>query len=176
MQEDVELKLKDIIRQLNEINRIVNSKAIEKAIENIEIAIGELRSLKRKSSEGLDHYKAKIKLLEKILEDGGSCYLESEQTKLSKLGYRPDAVVIKDREVILVEIETDQSRMLRKLKKLRKVYPKILQSPILIGRSLRIVFGVTGNIKQKVIEEAKKLNNIEIYKINFNNNIILKIL
>ena len=134
MQEDVELKLREIIKQLNEINKVVNSKSIEKAIENIEIAIGELRSLKRKSSEGLDHYKAKIKLLEKILENGGSCYLESEQTKLSKLGYRPDAVVIKDKEVVLVEIETNQARMLRKLKKLRKVYPKILSDlPISIG-------------------------------------------
>ena len=168
MQEDVELKLREIIKQLNEINKVVNSKAIEKAIENIEIAISELRSLKRKSSEGLDHYKAKIKLLEKILENGGSCYLESEQTKLSKLGYRPDAVVIKDKEVVLVEIETNQARMLRKLKKLRKVYPKILQSPILIGRSLRIIFGVVGEVKQEIVEEAKKLNNVEIYKINDN--------
>jgi hypothetical protein len=164
--ESLEAKLREIAKQLREINRILDSRTLDKAIENVEIAINELQDQKRKSTEGLDHYNAKIKLLDMILKDGGSCYLEAEQTKLSKIGYRPDAVVIKDREVVILEIETDQRRMLKKLKKLKDVYPKILQSPILTGRSLRIVFGVVGGeIRDDVIKEARRLN-VEVYRVS----------
>ncbi len=159
-------ELEEIVERLENINRLVNFKSIERAIEEIKIAIGELESFRRKSTEGLDHYSAKVKLIEELMKDGGTCYLESEQTKLSKIGYRPDAVIVKDEEVIFVEIETDQRRLLRKLKKIRKLWSKIIQSPILTGRRLRIVFGVSDErIGKEVISETKKLN-VEIYAVS----------
>ncbi|GEM_PF-942972 len=169
MQGDIERvrkELEEIVERLENINRLVSIKSIEKAIEELRIAVGELESFRRKSTEGLDHYSAKIKLIEELMKGGGTCYLESEQTKLSKIGYRPDAVIVKDDEVIFVEIETDQRRMLRKLKKIRKLWDKIIQSPILTGRRLKIAFGVTDEkLREELISEIKKLNNVEIYAV-----------
>jgi len=164
--ERIRKELEEILSRLDYINRIVDSRAIQRAIEELRIAMGELDSLRRKSTEGLDHYSAKVRLIEELMKDGGSCYLESEQTKLSRIGYRPDAVIVKDDEVIFVEIETDQRRMIEKLRKLRRLWDKILQSPILTGRRLRIVFGVLNeNVKDELILEAKKLDNVEIYGV-----------
>ena len=169
MQGDIERvrkELEEIVERLEEVKRLVGIKSIERAIEELKIAIGELESPKRKSTEGLDHYSAKVRLIEELMKDGGTCYLESEQTKLSKIGYRPDAVIVKDDEVIFVEIETDQRRMLRKLKKIKKLWDRIIQSPILTGRRFRIIFGITDeNVKNEVISEVKKLNNVEIYTV-----------
>lgn len=169
MQGDIERvrrELEEIVERLENINKLVDIKSIEKAIEELRIAIGEIESFRRKSTEGLGHYSAKVKLIEELMKGGGTCYLESEQTKLSKIGYRPDAVIVKDDEVIFVEIETDQRRMLKKLKKIKKLWDKIIQSPILTGRRLRIVFGIIDErVKEELISEIKKLNTIEIYAI-----------
>ncbi len=165
--ERVKKELEEIVGRLKNINKLVDIKSIEKAIEELRIAVGELESFKRKSIEGLDHYSAKVKLIEELMKDGGTCYLESEQTKISKIGYRPDAVIVKDDEVIFVEIETDQRRMVKKLKKLRRLWGKILQSPILTGRRLRIIFGVIDeHLRDELILEAKKLDNVEIYAVS----------
>ncbi len=171
--ERVRKELEEIVEKLENINRLVNFKSIERAIEELRIAVRELKSFRRKSTEGLDHYSAKVKLIEELMKGGGTCYLESEQTKLSKIGYRPDAVIVKDDEVIFVEIETDQRRLLRKLKKIKKLWDRIIQSPILTGRRLRIVFGVLDErIGKEVILEAKKLN-VEIYAVSSDSIFIL---
>ncbi len=167
--EDLERKLRNVLRELKEVGKIFKSRTIDKAIEDVKIAIRELQELKRKSSEGLEHYNAKIVLLNMLLKDSGSFYLEAEQTKLSKIGYRPDVVIIKDKEVIILEIERDQSRMLKKLRKLKRIYDRILQSPILTGRNLRIIFGITcERINDRILNVAKEINNVEIYKIKNN--------
>jgi len=163
--ERIKRELEEILSRLDDISREIDSRAIQRAIEELRIAMSELESLRRKSTEGLDHYSAKVKLIEELMKDGGTCYLESEQTKLSKIGYRPDAVIVKDDEVIFVEIETDQRRMIGKLKKIKRLWDKILQSPILTGRRLRIAFGITDEkLREESISEVKKLN-VEIYAV-----------
>jgi len=156
-------KLEKLIDELEKINRLVNVKSIDKAIECLKIAVKELEEFERKGLESFEHYDAKLRLLKRI---GGTYYLEAEQTKLSKIGYRPDAIVIKDNEVLIVEIEKDKSRFLKKIRKLRGLYNKIIESPILINRSLKIVFGlVEMDLDDKLKEELKNLKNVEIYRI-----------
>ncbi len=166
MQGDVERirrELEDIIERLESLNL----ESVRKAIEELKIALKDLEGGMRRSSEGFDHYSAKLRLIEELTRDGGSCYLESEQTKLSKIGYRPDAVIVKDDEVVILEVETDQRRMVRKLRKIGKLKDTILSSPLLTGRRLRIVFGVTEDrLREDVVKEAKRIGEIEIYFVS----------
>ena len=160
---DVKEKLIRILKDLEEVRSKISIKSLEKAIEDIKIAINELEKIERKGLESLDHYSAKAKILEMI---GGTYYLEAEHTKISKIGYRPDVVVIKDDEVVLIEIERDRRRFINRIKKIKKFYDKILNLPILANRRLRIVFGIVGfEINQDVIKELKRLDCVEVYKI-----------
>ena len=55
--------------------------------------------------------------------------------------------------------------MIGKLKKIKRLWDKILQSPILTGRRLRIAFGITDEkLREESISEVKKLN-VEIYAV-----------
>ena len=162
MQGDSEVvkRLRGILKELEEINTILRSSAVDKALEYLRIAMDE--SLKLKGVEGFDHYTAKVKLVNELLKEGGSCYLEAEQTKLSKIGYRPDAVIIRDDEIVIVEIETDRSRAVKKLKKLKRCLDKIKTHPIVGNRRLRIVFGILDELDEKGKELAKQLG-VEVY-------------
>ena len=157
----------EILSRLEALRGRIKSKALERAIAELKIALKDLDKGIRKSSEGLDHFSAKLKILKELTRDGGSCYIESEQTGISKIGYRPDAIVINDKELIILEIETDQRRMVEKLRKIRRKWDEITSTPMLTGRRLRIVFGVTDSeLKDYVLKEAKKLSGIEIYSIS----------
>ncbi len=161
---EVKKEIEEIVARLERVKEAVKLKSLERAIEELKIAVEEVESLRRKGSEGLDHYRAKVRLIEELTKDGGTCYLEAEHTGISKIGYRPDAVIIKDEEVIFVEIETDQRRMLKKLRKLRRLWNKIVSFPITTGRRIRIVFGVLGDVREDVLREAKSMN-VEVYSI-----------
>ncbi len=152
-------RLKDILTELESINRDMRSKALSKAIDYIKIALKEERDLK--GSESFAHYLAKKKLVEMF---GGCCYYESEGTGLSKRGYRPDAILIKDDEVIILEVETEKRRILKKFEKIHKNYDKILSNPIFTNRRVRFVFGVF-DFDENILKKAKKLG-IELYKID----------
>lgn len=152
-------KLRKILRELESINKEMNSKALRKAIDYIKIALKEEKDLK--GSEGFAHYLAKKRLAELF---GGCCYYESEGTGLSKEGYRPDAILIKDDEAIILEVETDKRRILKKFEKIRRNYDKILSNPIFTNRRVRIVFGVF-DFDDRIARRAKNLG-IELYKIN----------
>ncbi len=162
--EEVRKEIEEIIARLEKVGQTVKLRPIERAIEELKIAVKEFESRRRKGSEGFDHYQAKIRLIEELTKDGGACYLESEQTKLSKIGYRPDAVIIKEDEVIFVEIETDQRRMIKKLKKIRRLWNEITSSPITTGRRIRVVFGVLGDVGGDVLREVRNMN-VEIYSV-----------
>jgi len=168
MQEDsVRGEIVEILRRLEDLRGQVGSRALERAIMELRIALNDLDRGIRRSSEGLDHYSVKLRLIEKFTEDGGSCYIESEQTKISKIGYRPDAIIIKDDELIIVEVETDQRRMIEKLRKIRRKWNEITSTPLLTGRRLRIVFGVTDNeLRDDVLREARRLVGVEIYSVS----------
>jgi len=156
-------RLEKILEELEDIRRDFAIKSLDKAIEDLKIAVKELYKIERKGLESLDHYDAKAKILEMI---GGTHYLEAEHTKLSKIGYRPDAVVIKDREVVIVEVERDRRRLLNKVRKIKKLYNEILKNPILTGRKLRFVFGLVDiDLDSEIVKELKTLKDIEIYKI-----------
>ncbi len=156
-------RLERIVEELEDINGVLKSPCIVKAIENLKIVLSGER--KKRGTESYDHYRAKLRLVELFLKDGGSCYLEAEQTKISKIGYRPDAVVINDDEVVIIEIETDQRRMRKKLKRLKKILDVLRDHPIVSNRNLRIVFGVFGDVKYDVVKYAKDIG-VEIYRFN----------
>ncbi len=161
MQGDVKSRLNAILTELEEINREFKSKALEKAMEFLKIAISE--EIELKGSESFNHYIAKKRLIEML---GGSIYLESESTKISKIGYRPDAVIIRGDEVIILEIETDKKKALKKFEKIKKNYNKILSNPIFTNRKARIIFGVF-DVDEKLIKKAESVG-IELYKIGEN--------
>ncbi len=161
MQRDVKSRLKAILAELEEINRELKSKALEKALEFLKIALSE--EIELKGYESFNHYIAKKRLIEMF---GGNCYLESERTKISKIGYRPDAIIIRDDEVIILEIETDKNKASKKFEKIRKNYNKIITNPIFTNRKARIVFGVF-DIDENLIKKAESIG-VELYKIGEN--------
>ncbi|ADB58110.1 hypothetical protein [Archaeoglobus profundus] len=129
-------RLKEILEELERINYVLRSKALERAIENIKIALhGE-----KVGSEGFEHSYIRHKLIEKI---GGNVYIESGQTGLSKLGFRPDLVIIKDEEVIIAEIETDKGRALKKMRKVARLLKDLKSYPIIANRKVRVVFALS---------------------------------
>ncbi|WP_456327843.1 hypothetical protein [Archaeoglobus sp.] len=145
MQEE---KLKKILRELEEINATLKSKALERAIENVKIALhGE-----KVGSEGFEHSYIRSKLIERI---GGNVYVESEQTGLSKLGFRPDLVMIKDDEVIIAEIETDKSRALKKMRKVAKLMDRLKSHPIVANRRLKVIFALS-KWDDRILDFAKR--------------------
>jgi len=147
-------RLKKILEELEDINKNLKSKALEKAIENIKTALhGE-----KVGSESFEHSYMRSKIVEMF---GGNVYVESELTKLSKIGYRPDLVIIKGNEAIIVEIETDKRRALKKMEKVTKILNKIRSQPILANRKLRILF-VLSSWDEKVLNYAKS-KNFEVY-------------
>ena len=128
-------RLKVILKELEEINLDLRSRAIEKAIENIKIALhGD-----KVGCEGFEHSYMRKKVVEMF---GGNVYVESELTGISKLGYRPDLVIVKGDEVIIVEIETERRRALKKMEKVYKILDKIKENPIFSGRRVRVVFAL----------------------------------
>ncbi|WP_456372671.1 hypothetical protein [Methanocaldococcus sp.] len=161
MQRVETLKVKDrilkIIDELNEINRELKNKAIEKAIENLKIAVyGD-----KIGSEGFYHNYMREKLLEMFQ---GSQYIESSGTKISNLGFRPDLVIINKKELIIAEIETNNKRALRKMEKIAKVLDKLKNLPIATNRNVRIIFCLL-ETNDKIITKAKK-HNFEIFVLD----------
>ncbi|ADC65889.1 hypothetical protein Ferp_1745 [Ferroglobus placidus DSM 10642] len=159
--EELKKKLEEIVRELEEMQSLLKVKALGEAVERIKIAIKELEGFEKKGSESFSHYDLKIKLLEMFK---GSHYLESERTKLSKFGVRPDAVVIKDDAVVLIEVEKDKKNFLKKVRKLKKVKDKLLESPIFTGRKIKFVFGlVEFEIDEELKKEVLSLGDAEVY-------------
>ncbi|WP_457548609.1 hypothetical protein [Archaeoglobus sp.] len=145
MQEE---RLKKILKELEEINATLKSKALERAIENVKIALhGE-----KIGSEGYEHSYIRSKLIERM---GGNVYIESEQTGLSKLGFRPDLVMIRGDEVVIAEIETDKSRALKKMRKVAKLMDKLKSHPIVANRRLKIIFALS-KWDDRVLDFAKR--------------------
>ncbi len=152
-------KLEKIIKDLKEINRTLKNKSIEKAIKEIEIAIREQNfKLKRKSNESIEHYMMKNLLFNTITKDGDAYYLEAENIKLSKMGYRPDIVVVRENDAIFIEIEKNPKNIIKKLKNIKNKSEKIKKHPILIGRNIRVIFGILSQINEEILEEIKKIS------------------
>ena len=162
--EEVRKRVEEALRMLEDVSKVFDSKPILRAIEELKIALMEINGVKRKSTEGLDHYRVKLKLVDELTKDGGSCYLESEGTGLSKIGYRPDAVIVKKDELVILEVETDQRRMVRKIRKLLDILPRIKSSPLATGRRLRVVFGVTGDVRDEIRDIAGSAG-FEVYTV-----------
>lgn len=142
-------RLKKILEELEEINQILKSKAVENAIESLRIALhGE-----KIGSEGFEHSYIRRKLIELF---GGNVYVESGGTSISKIGFRPDLVIVRGDEVIIAEIETDKRNAIRKMTRIAKNIEKIKRLPILAGRKLRVVFAVIEE-DEKVKSKAKDL-------------------
>ena len=159
--EELKERLECIVRELEEIQSLLRVKTLEEAIERLKISIRELEGFEKKGSESLSHYDVKIKLLEMF---NGAHYLESEKTKLSKFGVRPDAVVISDDSVLIIEVEKDKKNFLRKVKKLGKVKDNLLESPIFTGRKLKFVFGLVGfELDEELRKEVLNLGDVEVY-------------
>ncbi len=160
--EDVKRRIEKAVEMLEDVLRVFKSKPVSRAIEELRIALMEIEGLKRKSCEGIDHYTLKSMLVEELTKDGGSCYLESEGTGISKMRYRPDAVILKDDELIIVEVETDQRRMAEKIEKVSRVIGKIKSSPLATGRRVRVVFGVVEDLRDDLREKARE-RGFEVY-------------
>lgn len=141
--------MKKILKELEELNRVLKSKAVENAIESLRIALhGE-----RVGSEGFEHSYIRMKLIELF---GGNVYVESEGTKVSKIGLRPDLVIVKGNEVILAEIETDERKAIKKMIKVAENIEKIKRNPIFASRRLRVVFAIS-EYDERVKSKAKDL-------------------
>ncbi len=139
-------RLRRILKELEEINETLRSKAVGKAIENIKIALhGE-----KIGGEGFEHSYIRSKLIELL---GGNVYVESEQTGISKLGFRPDLIVIKGEDVYLIEIETDKRRALRKMKRLAEKLEELKRHPVVTNRNLRVLF-VLKSYDERLLEIA----------------------
>ncbi len=162
MQGDVLKEIGEILERLESLRGRVRSRALERAIEELRIAIEEMGGVKRKSNEGLRHYLAKVELLKRF---EGSVYLEAEETGLSKIGYRPDAVVIGDDEIVIVEIETDPRRAIEKIEKIKRKMDKIKRSPITTNRRLRIVMGILGKVREELRRRAEEVG-VEIVELS----------
>ena len=145
MQEE---RLKKILKELEEINSKLRSRALERAIENIKIALHS----EKVGSEGFEHSYIRSKLIEMM---GGNVYIESEQTGLSKLGFRPDLVMIKGNEVIIAEIETDKGRALKKMRKIAKLMDKLKSHPIVANRRLKVIFALS-KWDERILDFAKR--------------------
>ena len=162
MQGDVLKEIAEILDRLERLREKVESGALGRAIEELRIALEEMGGVRRKSNEGLRHYLAKVELLRRF---EGSVYLEAEETGLSKIGYRPDAVVIGDEEVVIIEIETDPRRAMEKVRKIERKMGEIRRSPITTNRRLRIVMGVLGKVGEELRRKARKVG-VEVVELS----------
>ncbi|XRO77123.1 hypothetical protein ACO3VM_00940 [Methanocaldococcus sp. 10A] len=145
--ETLKNKILDIIKELEDINKKLNSKAIDKAIGNLKIAIyGD-----KVGAEGFYHSYIREKLLE-IFK--GNQYIESSGTKLSNLGFRPDLVIINDKKVIIAEIETDKKRAINKMRKIANLINNIKKHPIATNREVKVIFCLLSS-DSKIINKAK---------------------
>ena len=155
MQRDKKIEeIKKIIKRLEELNCELNSNAIKKAIENLKIAIYG----KKVGSEGFEHSYIREKLFELF---SGNIYVESANTGFSKIGFRPDLLIVNDKELIIVEIETNKKRAKNKMSKICKNLEKIKAFPLSINRKVRIVFCLTF-YDDEFLKEAKE-KNFEVY-------------
>ena len=161
MQGDVIREIVEILDRLERLKEKVNSGALNRAVEELRIALEEMGGIRRKSNEGLKHYLAKVELLKRFK---GSVYLEAEETGLAKIRYRPDAVVIGEREVVIIEIETDARRAMEKVRKIERKIDEIRKSPITTNRRLRIVMGVVGKVGKELRRRAERVG-IEVVEL-----------
>jgi len=146
--------IKEIIKKLEEINKELKNKAIDKAIENLKISLyGE-----KIGSEGFYHSYIRKKLLELF---SGNIYVESSNTGFSKIGFRPDLLIVNDKELIIIEIETNKKRAKNKMNKIYKNLDRIKLHSLAINRKIKIVFCSTFFDKE-LIKEAKE-KNFEVY-------------
>lgn len=158
-------RLEKILKELEEIKRFWRSKAIDDAIECLKIALhGE-----RIGSEGFEHSYIREKLLN--IFGGGNVYLESEGTKISKIGFRPDIVIIRGKDVIIAEIENDKREVIKKIVKVAERIEKLKRHPVLANRNLRIVFA-TSDWDEKIIS---KVRNFGFEFFAFNGDTLIKI-
>ncbi len=142
-------RLKRILKELEDINKDLKSKAIENAIESLKIALhGE-----KVGSEGFEHSYIRRKLMETF---GGNIYVESGGTKISKLGFRPDLVIIREGEVIIAEIETDARRALKKMDVVAKKLEIAKRYPVFANRKLRVIFALSKE-DERAESKAKEL-------------------
>ncbi len=126
-------ELNEMINKLEKINNELNNKAIEKAIEYLKIAL----KSEKVGSEGYVHSFIRSLVLKKFK---GNVYIESQQTKFSKIGFRPDVIILNEKEIIIIEIETNKKRAEEKLKKIINRFPEIEKLPLCNQRKIKIVF------------------------------------
>ncbi len=152
-------RLEKIIDELESINRILKSRSLENAIKEIRIAIKEQNfKLKRKSNESMEHYIMKNLLFNEIIKEGDAYYLEAEDTKLSRVGYRPDIVILRENDAIFIEIERNPRNIIKKLVNIKDKQRKIKNHSIFTGRSVKVVFGVLGNeVDENILKNIKKI-------------------
>ncbi len=145
----IDERLKRILRELEDINKNLKSKAVEDAIESLKIALhGE-----KVGSEGFRHSYIRKKLIEYF---GGNVYIESGGTGISKIGFRPDLVIIREKDVIIAEIETDMKKAMKKMEKIAEKIEDLKKNPIFVNRRLRIVFAISEE-NERIKSRAKKL-------------------
>lgn len=145
-------RLKKVLEELEDLNSTLKSKAIEKAIENVKIALYS----EKVGSEGFKHSYMRRRIVEIL---GGNVYVESELTGISKIGYRPDLVIIRGNEVRIVEIETDRRGALRKMRKVSNLLKDL--KTFARGRTLKVTF-VISDWDENVLKFAKD-KGFEIY-------------
>ncbi len=115
-------KLEKIIKELENINKSLKNRSLENAIKEIKIAIKEQSfMLKRKCNESVDHYLMKNLIFNEIAKEGDAYYLEAESIKLSKIGYRPDVVILRSNDAIFIEIENTENILNKQIKYLSKL-------------------------------------------------------
>ncbi len=164
-------EISEIIKRLEEINKNINNKNINYAIDFLKLALREEEEkVESKCRESFLHYLLKCGAI-KGERDIKGIYVESKGLKLQKYGYRPDVVLIKDDEVIFIEAEVSRKNFKKKIEKIKKFLEKIhnenflepvLKSIVSGERKLRIIF-----ITKDDIFENFSLGNvkIEIYKM-----------
>ncbi|WP_423793254.1 hypothetical protein ACPB8Q_03315 [Methanocaldococcus indicus] len=147
MQETIK-RIEKIIYELEEINKNLDSREIRDAIENLKIFLYS----KKIGNESFLHSYVRDKLLKKFK---GSAYIESKELKLN-LNFRPDIVFLNKDELIIVEIETDKRRCLKKMEKIFKNLDKVYSLPISTNRKVRIIFVTERD--EKILRKAKFYN------------------
>ncbi len=146
-------KIKKMVEDLTIINKDLNDKAIESAINNLKIFISSGKKIGRE-----EYYHSLMReMILNILGNKLGCYVESKSLNFVKLGFRPDIVLISEKEIIIIEIETDKRRTLKKMNKIYKSLENIYSLPITTNRKIKVIFCLAEEWKE-VINIAKKYN------------------
>ncbi len=155
------MQRKIIEKVLKELETIEDkNKALLKAIEYLKIA----KNNEVYGFESQAHNLIRKKII-KLFE--GAVYQESKDTGFSKkAGFRPDIIILNQKEIIIVEIETNKKRAKNKINKISKNFDKIKALPLAINRKIKIVFCLTFFDKDLIKEIKEK--NFEVYILKSN--------